>query len=357
MNGVAMRENLVMPTDRWLIREMALDDVDFARDAADVYDAIAEDVAVAFEIGVGACGAFINARTGLPDPEVCANYSRMKHGDLDAVSFFAASLAAEAMRSARFTSLMREAVASERVVYMTTAAVFNVPSASDLLLRATAAHLNILLARHTLPPVAVVEQTRLSDRPLDYSARVVQGQQDGLAAGRGVTIVPEQFRGHCVVFLDDLFSTGYTIARAEIRLRRVEVATRFFLLAARIDPQAVGESHGQIEDRLNTHAMGGTLESFAPMLQRGHFAVVQLLLRVMLNPKHADTLPGFLAEIPTPSLLKLYAAAASDGYRHRRQQYYLPSLLVLERELQERAAIDAEGHILVGAVDLLALSR
>ena len=355
MDRLSPLEYVKMPADRWLVREMALEGVDFAQDAAAAFDAIALDAAVAFDIGVDARGAFIDARTGLPDPEVIETYSRMKFGDLDAVGFFAGHLAAEAMRSERYMSLIRDAVMNERVVYMTTVAVFNVPSASNLLLRATAARLNIMLAGKGLAPVVVVEQTRLSDRPLGYAARTVRERKDNLAAGRGVTIVPELFRDQCVIYLDDLFSTGYTICRAESRLRNVNVASRFYLLAARLDPQAVGASNGQIEDRLNVHVMGSTLQSLAPMLTRGHFAVVQVLLRDMLNPKHADALPGFLVEIPTPSLLKLFAAAASDGYRQRRQQFYLPSLLVLERELQERGALDAEGHITAAPVDLLAL--
>jgi hypothetical protein len=160
-----------------------------------------------------------------------------------------------------------------------------------------------------------------------------------------------------VLYLDDLFSTGYTVYRAETRLRKVNVAGRFYLLAARVNPQAVGASNGQIEDRLNDHARGGTLQSLAPMLQRGHFAAVQALLRVVLHPRHAANMPGFLAEIPTSSLLKLYAAAASDGYQRRRQQFYRPSLLMLERALQERGALDAEGHITGPPVDLQALHR
>ena len=101
-----------------------------------------------------------------------------------------------------------------------------------------------------------------------------------------------------VVFLDDLFSTGYTIYRAERRLRKVNVAGRFYLIAARMDPQAVGASYGQVEDRLNDHVISGTLQSLAPMLKRGNFAAVQKLVKVMLDPKHAEQLPAFLAEYP-----------------------------------------------------------
>lgn len=356
MDEVPDRVNATMPTDRWRIQEKSPQGIDFTQEAVAAFEAVAMDAAVAFDIGVDAQGIFVDARTGLPDPEVVEQYSRMKYGDLDAVSFFAGHLAVTALQSERLMSLMREAVATERVVYMTTVAVFNVPSASNLLLRATASHLNIVLTRKDLAPVIVAEQTRLSDSPLGYAARTVRERRDDLGAGRGVTIVPENFRDECVIFLDDLFSTGYTIYRAERRLRKVNVAGRFYLILARMDPQAVGASYGQIEDRLNDHVMTGTLQSLAPMLQRGNFAAVQKLVKTMLDPKHTDELPEILPEIPTSSILKIYAAAASDGFRQRSRQIYLPAVLVLERELQERGAIDAEGHVVRAQSDVFAPS-
>jgi hypothetical protein len=345
-----------MPTNRWAFAEQALDGVDFATEAANAFSSIAMDTAVAFDIGVTQTGHFIDLRTGILTPEVVEIYSRMKHGDMNAVGFFAGHLADTAMQSQRFVSLMRNGVTNERVVYMTTAAVFTVPSASNLLLRTTAAHLNIMLNRQGLPPVVVVELTRLSDSSLGYATRTVRERRNELPAGRGVTIVPESFRDQCVIFLDDLFSTGYTTCRAEWRLRNADVADRFFLFAARIDPQAVGASQGQIEDRLNEAFIDGSLASIAPMLQRGNFAVVQKLVKVFLDAKHTDQLPEFLRGIPTSSMLKLYAAAACDGFRQRSQRRYLPSFLILEAALQERGALDAEGHISGEPVDLLSLA-
>jgi phosphoribosyl transferase-like protein len=309
--------------------------------------------AVAFDIGVTQDGHFVDSHTGIPIPEVVEIYSRMKHGDMEAVSFFAGHVAATAMRSERFLSLMRDGVANERVVYITTAAVFTVPSASNLLLRTTAAHMNIMLTRQELPPVVLVELTRLSDSSLGYATTTVRERRDELPMGRGVTIVPESFRHQSVVFLDDLFSTGYTTSRAERRLQKVNVADRFFLFAARIDPQAVGASQGQIEDCLNNAFIDGSLASITPMLQGGNFAVVQKLVKVFLDPQHTDQFSEFLRDIPTSSLLKLYAAAASDGFRQRGQGRYLPLFLLLEAALQERGALDAEGHIMGAPVDLV----
>lgn len=274
----------------------------------------------------------------------------MKYGDLAAVNFFAGRLAVTAMQSARFVSVLRDAVANERVAYMTTAAVFNVPSASNLLLRSTAAHLNVMLTRQGLPPVVVCELTRLSDSPLGYASLSVRERRDELAAGRGVTIVPRHFRDECVIYLDDLFSTGYSIWRARHRLLKAGVASILYLLAARMDPHAVGASHGQVEDQLNDHVITGTLHSLVPMLTRGNFVVVQKLVKTTLDPQHTEQLPVSLEEIPTSSILKLYAAAASDGFRQRSQGRYVPSLLVLETALRERGALDADGHI-AGAAD------
>ncbi|MEZ4561457.1 MAG: phosphoribosyltransferase family protein [Thermomicrobiales bacterium] len=357
MTRLAILENGGTPTDRWSIRASSLDGVDFAQEAAAIFGAIAANAVVAFEIGVNARGDFVDARAGLPDPVIIEQYSRMKYGDLDAVSFFARQLADRAMQSERFLAHVRDAATAKRVVYITTAAVFNVPSASNLLLRATAAHLNILLTRQELAPVVVTELTRLSDNSLGYESTAVRERRDNLAAGRGVTIVPAYFHNECVIYLDDLFSTGYSIWRAKHRLQNVGVASSFYLLAARMDPQAVGASQGQIEDRLNDYFVSETLQSFAPLLRGGHFAVVQKLVRALLDPLHTNELPAFLAGIQTPAILKLYAAAASDGFSRRSQGRYLPSLLALEMVLQERGVLDAAGHITGTSRDLAALYR
>lgn len=345
MHTLPTPENPLTPAFRWKIPEMCLADVDFAREAAEAYAAIAHRVSVAFELDIEGNGTFVDARTRRPEPEVADQYSRMKHGDLDAVSVFAGHLAAAAIRTEGFLAMMRHAVARERVIYITTAAVFNVPSASNLLLRETASRLNIMLTRMGLAPMVVVELTRLSDNALGYSSKVARDRRDGLAAGRGVTLVPEYFRDQCVVFLDDLISTGYTVQRAEHRLQQINAADHFYLFAARIAPQAVGASRGQIEDWLNDHAMGETLQSVGPLLGRGNVTVVQKLVKVVLDPKHTDQLAGFLREIPSSSILQIYAAAASDGFWERRERFYLPSLVILEHTLQERGVLDAAGHI------------
>ena len=356
MNGFSSDLDTRIPTDRWKVRELSLICTDFAAEATAAFEPIATDAAVAFEIGVDEHADFVAALTGIPNPDVIAQFSRMKHGDLDAVSLFARTMAATAMQSERFVSLMREAVSNERVVYLTTVAVFNAPSASNLLLKTTAGHLNILLARKGLPPVIVAELTRLSDHALGYASKTVRERRLEFSTGRGVTLIPENFRDQSVIFLDDLFSTGFTIYRAERRLRRANVADRFYLLAARMDPRAVGGSNGQIEDRLNDICVGGSLESLGPMLKRGNFAVVQKLVKIVLAPKYTERLPEFLREIPTPSILKIFATAASDGYWHKREQFYRPSMLILKHELHQRGALDAEGHMLDAPVDLAALA-
>ena len=345
MDAGTRRENAVLPPPAGPGTDLAPPiDADAAA-VADLFDGIARDAAVAFEIGVDARGNFIDARTGEVDGLVAATYSRMKHGDLDAVNFFARHLAATAMRSERFVSLNQQAVSAGRVIYITTTAVFNTPSASNLLLRATATQLNIGLTRLGLAPVVVVEQTRLSDNSLGYPSRSVGERRGESAPGRGVTIVPAQFREQSLIFVDDLFNSGYTVKRAEARMRRIEVADRFYLLAARMDPRAVVASQGAVEDRLNEAVVTGTLESTAPLLQAGNFVAVQKLLRVILNPEHTDQLAEFLQTIPTASILKVYTAAADDNFRGRNARLYLPSLLALETVLEERGALDPIGHV------------
>lgn len=340
MHGWSRRDAATLPESG-----PSLDGREFTTQVAAAFAIIADRVAVAFDIGVDAQRRFVDARSSEPIPAIVDAYSHMKHGDLRAVGFFGRALASAAVLSARFLAFNREAVASERVVYITTAAVFNVPSASNLLLRATAGQLNVTLSREGLAPVIVVEQTRLSESPLGYPSTSVRERRNEFAAGRGVTIVPEQFHGQNVIFLDDLFNTGYTINRAAARLRNVGVADSFYLFAARIDPHVVGATEGAIEDDLNDATITGTLASVAPILQSDHFAVVQKLLGVVLNPAHTAALSAFVQQIPTSSLEMLYVAASSDGYRHRREGSFLPSLLILEAALEERGGLDAPGRL------------
>lgn len=336
-----------MPPSRWTISEEAREVFDFAGESRAAFERIAQDAAFAFEFGTDERGALTVSCTGGPGQQIAETYSRMKHGDLDAVNFFAGHLAATAMRTERFLAINDRAVRDGRVIYMTTTAEFNVPSSSNLLLNLTAGHVNIMLALRGMAPVVVAEQTRISEGPLGYASRSVRARRDDLMLGRGLTIMPGHFRDQSVVFVDDLFSTGYTLYRAVRRLQNVQVAESFFLFAAKMDPQAVGKSQGQIEDRLNDACMDGSLASLAPLLQRGNFVVVQQLLRVALDPEHTDQLAVFLREIPTAAILKLYAAALSGGFHRRSEGCYRPSIHVLETVLQERGSLDADGHVTV----------
>ncbi|MFT4038848.1 MAG: hypothetical protein QM692_11760 [Thermomicrobiales bacterium] len=328
----------------------------FAAQAAEVFEHIAGDAVVAMDMSLDAQGQFVDARTGAPIQAVAEEYSRMKYGDLDAVDVFAGHIAVAAMESARFLQFNRDAIANERVISITTAGVFNVPSASNLLLRAVAGRLNLLLSRLGLAPLIVAEMTRLSDNALGYPSAWVRDRRSEVAGGRGLTIVPDQFREQCVIFMDDLFNTGLTIARAAARLQIAGAADTMYLFAARMDPEVVGATAGRVEDLLNDAFISGTLASVAPMLQYGRFTVVQKLLGIVLNPCWSADLAAFLPEMPTASLLQLVVAASSDGYRHRRQGAFLPSLLKLEAELEKRGALDATGHI-TGAASVLAVDH
>ena len=73
--------------------------------------------------------------------------------------------------------------------------------------------------------------------------------------------------------------------------------------------------------------------------------MVQKLLRVILNPVHTAQLAEYLQAIPTASILKLYAAAASGGFHQRSERCYRPSIHVLEAVLRGRDALNAEAHI------------
>ncbi|MEZ4561456.1 MAG: phosphoribosyltransferase family protein [Thermomicrobiales bacterium] len=330
---------LARPLDQGILpgeKFAALEEIDFTREAA-----------VAFEIAVDQRGAYVEARTGASLQPVVEAFSRMKYGDLDAVTFFAGHLAATALRHEFFLAFCRRAAASEHFTYIVSTAMFNVPSASNLLARTTADYLNIGLATMGLPPVINAQQTRLTESLLGYARRTVRERASAPVDGAGsvVTIVPESFRSQSVIFLDDLFNSGYSANRTRPRLRRVHVAEIFSLFAVRVDPPTVAATDGMIEFQLNNAVIDGSLESVAPMLRRGSFAVVQKLLKITLDPSITAQLPAFLADLPTAAILKIYCAAASNDYRRRYQGQFAPSLQVYESVLRERGVLDASGHI------------
>jgi hypothetical protein len=222
------------------------------------------------------------------------------------------------------------------------------------LARTTADYLNASLSKLGLPPVINAEQTRLTESPLGYARKTLHERAnapiDGAAGA--ITIVPEKFRGQSVIFLDDLFNSGYSANRTKQRLQKVGVADTFYLFAARVDPRTVVATDGMIEFHLNNAVIDDRLESVAPMLMRGNFAVVQKLMKITLDPSITTQLPEFLREIPTASILKLYFAAANNDYRRRYDGQFAPSIAVYESVLQERGALDATGHVIGPPVDL-----
>lgn len=308
---------------------------------------------VAFEVGVDPAGGFVDARTGASLRGTIAAYSRMKYGDAAAVQFFAGHLAAAALASAPFVAFCREADLAGRFVYVTSTAMFNVPSASNLLVRATADPVNIGLAQLGVAPVVVAEQTRLTESAPAYASKTARERlREGAEEQRKVvTIVPEKFRGQGVVFLDDIHVTGAAVGRTRRRLRETGVAGLFCLFALRVDPAAVAASDGTIEAAINAAVVDGSLASIRPMLEDAHGPVVQKLLRVVLDPGQTDDLARFCREIPTGSLLRLYGAAASNNYWQRYDRAFVPSLQVLEAVLRERGALDAAGRVRVEAID------
>lgn len=322
-----------------------VDEIDFAREAA-----------VAFEIAVDERGAYVDARTGASLQPVVEAFSRMKYGDLDAVSFFAGHVAGTALRDEQFLGFCRRAEAAGRFTYIVSTAMFNVPSASNLLARTTADYLNASLVRLGLSPMINAEQTRLTESPLGYARKTLRERANAPIDGAvgSITIVPEKFRGQSVIFLDDLFNSGYSANRTRHRLRKMDVAEAFCLFAARVDARTVAATDGMIEFYLNNAVIDDSLESVTPMLKRGNFAVVQKLMKITLDPSITAQLPAFLREIPTASILKLYFAAANNDYRRRYDRRFAPSIAVYEAELQDRGALDAAGHVVVPPVDLAA---
>ncbi len=301
------------------------------------------EASIAYELDFTTDRHIVNLRTNERDDTIIHIFSSLKYGDKRAIDFFANAMVENALVDPNFLRFVRQAVSLDRQVYITSPGIYNVPSSSNLLLKAVAARLNVALVAEGMPSTLVYELKKLTAGDPKYSQRTVEERQRKLAG----SLIPSQFQDSFVIFVDDIYISGTVANLAKQNLLNGAAAGIFFLLGAHLSAESVARTNGQIEETLNTWHIDGSLESILPILNQPDFEVVQKTLRVVLTPENGHLLNNFLTTVSDRSLLKLYQAAANNDFWHRYDGLYAPSLALLQQVLYEKGWLNDKGHQLL----------
>lgn len=275
--------------------------------------------------------------------ELLARFSRLKYGDLAEVEYFAKRMCESALANQEFIAFLERARDQEAQVYITSPGIYNVPSASNLLLRAVATHLNVALGMTAnLPTLICTDQTRVGESSLHYAS---QGLAQRGAEKHSRSITPAKFADQFVIFVDDIVISGTVAHRATENILGGAGAKELFqLFAAQVDPRLVSQTDGKIEDVINRYQITGSIASLMPILL-GEFEPVQKLLRDFLKPENRSELAEFLPQVPNTVLLKLFRAALSNDFYRRYEGLYAPSLDIVMAQLRSCGLLDSQGHL------------
>ncbi len=295
---------------------------------------------VAFKINFDLNGEVFDSFTMKSADEVIEHFSRLKYGDKKAIDYFAFWMVARATSSPNFVEFLQKASGAGKQVYFTSPGIYNVPSSSNLLLKAVVARLNIWLTKQGMPSVLIYELKKTSVGDPNYSKKPASERQSSLC----VIPMPTDFEDSFVVFVDDIYISGSVANLFKTSILAANPAGVLFLLGACLSEEALSQNGATIEEKLNTWVIDGSLESVLEILCQPDLEVVQKTLRVVLDPDNFDSLKDFLDnKIPDQNLLKLYYAAANNDFWNRYQARYAASLRVLEQVLVYKGWLNMDG--------------
>lgn len=301
------------------------------------------EATVAFRISRNNSGEFIHHDTGESAHEFARNFSLMKHGSLEGVRYLGRHLALAAISDAKFISFLKSA---ETEVYICSPGIYNVPSASNLLLRDVASRLNAYFSYNKLPTLIVKDLTRVGESSLDYATQAVGDR--GLFKS-SETLMPKEFEGASVIYLDDIYITGTVLRRNKDRLRvEARVESSYFLVGAFMDQDVVVSSNGRIEDDLNKHAVDGSLNGGILEVLSGEFIPVQKTLKVVLHPDNfEDLILSFPSKFNDERLIEIfrliYTAACANDFWNRYDGKFVPALKHIRKILMDKRELNNEG--------------
>ncbi len=300
-----------------------------------------EEAVVALNIGMKR-NKFVNLGNNNEASDIASRFSLLKYGHLDSVKFFAFKIYTEACRSNSFRKFLEKARTENRTTFITSPGIYNTPSASNILLKETVTLINSWCSISHLPPVKILEQSKLEESQPDYSQRNLTGR---MVSNHSANIMPEIFKDGCVIYIDDVYITGTVAKNAKERLYSESKANSvFFLFGIKIDPTVVEKTDGKVEEILNRYQIKGSLESLRSILI-DDFQPTQKTLRDLLIDTNRKDLPDFLDSLLPNIILKLYLASTNNGFRERWNGIYKESLNIIEKKLMELKFIDESRKI------------
>ncbi len=306
------------------------------------------EATVATHLTTDESGDFIFSETGSSAEQYIGLFSLLKHGHMPSIRTIAKQLTEAALSDTKFLEFI-QSHGSTGQLYICSPGIYNVPSSSNLLLRETATRLNAFFSFNNMPTAIIKDLTRPGARTLDYA---LMNQSERKEASDSPTLMPSEFRGNPVVYLDDICITGTVLKRNKWRLlHEAHVSSLYFLVAAQMDIDVVARTQGKIEDEINRFAIDGNLLHGMLDLLQSDFTVVQKTLRVVLDPSNYPALqfgmPRILGKTKTTEIfLKIYIAAASNDFMNRMDKKYQPSLQFIAQWLQEAGIVSKNGLLL-----------
>lgn len=300
------------------------------------------EAVVAINITRNNQGSLVDLSTNTPSNGILHRFSLLKYGHLESVRFFAHKLIMSALGDTSFIHFLQEAASQNLTVFITSPGIYNVPSASNLLLREVSTLINSRLSKMGIPPLKITEQARLGESTLNYAERSVNDRTQDPATR---SVIPEIFKDQAVIFVDDVYISGTVAERTKTRMLESGVAKMFFLFGMRVDPLIVKETDGKVEDYLNKFTVDGTLSGLKNVLDH-EFIPTQKTVRDFLAFENRPQLKQFLEELKPQVAITMYLAAIQNGFRERWEGVFSESVTILEEHLRSLNYIDVEGKII-----------
>lgn len=249
------------------------------------------------------------------------SYSRMKHGDADAIDDLGARLADELI--AHHAHLVTDdAVPVFPVAYL------HVPPSCWFLARAVLARLDAAREACGLLPGRIVQVHKDSVTHSDYAASS-QAEREAELARIGFRL-EEPVAGANLVVVDDVRVTGLAERTILAALDDAGAASTTLAYVAVCEPELATAPH--VEAALN-HAAISSILQLVPAIEAGRF---RLTIRFLKRALASDHLPEFVAAVPRSLVQEMYDGALATGESF--VAGYPAGMAVLESALDQELA-------------------